>query len=65
IENQYPANTVSVFNQWGDEIFHASPYNNDWEGTYKDNPVPPGTYFYVIDLGDGTKPFAGFLIIKR
>jgi gliding motility-associated-like protein len=65
ILNQYPNNSLSVFNQWGDEIYHASPYNNGWEGTYQGEPVVPGTYYYILDLGNGTKPVAGFLIIKR
>ena len=63
--NQYPSNSLSLFNQWGDEIYHAAPYSNNWEGTYQGDPVPPGTYYYIIDLGDGSKPIAGFLIIKR
>ncbi len=63
--NEYPSNSLSMFNQWGDEIFNAAPYNNSWEGTYQGEPVPPGTYYYILDLGDGTKPIAGFLIIKR
>ncbi len=63
--NEYPNNSLSMFNQWGDEVFHASPYSNNWEGTYQGEPVPPGTYYYILDLGDGTKPIAGFLIIKR
>lgn len=63
--DKYPSNVLSVFNQWGDEIYHASPYKNNWEGTYQGNPVPAGTYYYILDLGDGTKPVAGFLIVKK
>lgn len=63
--NDYTNNTLSIFNQWGDEVFHASPYRNDWEGTFDGEDLPAGTYFYILDLGDGQKPSSGYLIIQR
>lgn len=62
---KYPANKFLVFNEWGDEVFYASPYKNDWDGTFGDKPLPAGTYFYILDTGDDQKPFNGFLIIQR
>ncbi|HHM20667.1 MAG TPA: T9SS type B sorting domain-containing protein [Bacteroidetes bacterium] len=61
----YPSNSVSIYNQWGDEVYHAAPYGNDWRGTFDGEDLPPGTYFYVIDLGNGEKPMSGYLIIQR
>ncbi|MCS7035757.1 MAG: gliding motility-associated C-terminal domain-containing protein [Saprospiraceae bacterium] len=58
-------NEVSIFNQWGDRVFYASPYNNDWEGTYNGQPLPAGTYFFVVKLPGEDKPRTGFLIIQR
>ena len=29
------------------------------------NPLPDGTYYYVLDLGDGNPPRTGFVIIFR
>ncbi|MBK9013344.1 MAG: gliding motility-associated C-terminal domain-containing protein [Saprospiraceae bacterium] len=63
--DRYPNNVVSIFNQWGDEVFHAAPYNNDWEGTFDGEDLPPSTYFFIIDLGNGDKPMSGYLIIQR
>jgi gliding motility-associated-like protein len=63
--DKYPKNVVSIFNQWGDEVFHAAPYGNDWEGTFDGEDLPPATYFYIIDLGNGDKPMSGYLIIQR
>jgi gliding motility-associated-like protein len=63
--DKYPQNEVSIFNQWGDEVFRQSKYQNDWYGTYKGEEIPTGTYFWVIDLGDGTTPTSGFLILER
>ncbi len=62
---RHPNNVVSIFNQWGDEVFHAAPYNNDWEGTFDGEDLPPSTYFFIIDLGNGEKPMSGYLIIQR
>lgn len=61
----FPGNQLYVFNQWGAQVYHAAPYKNDWEGTHGGNPLPAGTYFYVLDLGDGTNPLNGFLILQR
>ena len=63
--DKYPLNKLSVFNQWGDEVYAASNYQNNWQGTYQGEPLQAGTYFYILDLGDGTKPIAGFLIVKK
>ena len=43
---QYPNNKLMVFNRWGNEIYSASGYNNDW----KAEDIPDGTYFYVLEL---------------
>ncbi len=61
----YPDNSVSIINQWGDEVFYASPYHNDWDGTYNGEDLPAGTYFYVVKFGDGSPPESGFLLIQR
>ncbi len=61
----YPNNEVSIFNQWGDEVYREGPYLNDWRGTYKGEDLPTGTYFYVVDLGDGSEPMSGFLVLER
>lgn len=57
---------VTIFNQWGDQVFHAVPYLNDWEGTYNGNPLPVGTYFYVVQFNNALyEPKKGFMIIQR
>lgn len=60
-----PDNEVTIFNQYGDQVFHAKPYNNDWKGTYKGQDLPVGTYFYVVKFNGNSKPKTGFLLIQR
>ena len=49
--------TVNVFNRYGSKVFESQNYNNTWNGTYRDKPVPDGTYFGVIEFTflNGTK----------
>ncbi|MFZ1751853.1 MAG: gliding motility-associated C-terminal domain-containing protein, partial [Saprospiraceae bacterium] len=62
---KFPSNKVSIFNEWGAEVFFANPYRNDWNGVYSGGDLPVGTYFYIIDTGDGQRPLNGFLILQR
>lgn len=67
IENidNYPNNHVLVFDRWGGVIYEAKGYNNEsivWDGRSMQsgqNTVPIGTYFYKIDLGDGSPAITG------
>ena len=56
----YPANAFVIYNRWGNKVFEASPYQNTWDGKSMfglrvgGNDLPVGTYFYVLDLKDGS-----------
>ncbi len=63
--DEFPNNTVSIFNQWGDEVHKGSPYRNSWIGTFNGEELPVGTYYYVIDFGTNKEPQAGFIILER
>lgn len=51
----FQTNTVSIFNRWGNLVWRAKDYNNTdvvWRGTNQnENPLPDGTYFYIIEAG--------------
>jgi hypothetical protein len=40
----------SIFNRWGERIFHTEDVNGFWDGTYKGEIVRPGVYSYSIQL---------------
>ena len=64
--DNYPNNTVSVYNRWGHEVFATRSYRNNWEGFYKsrNEKLPAGSYLYIIDLGDGSAPLQGWIFIN-
>jgi gliding motility-associated-like protein len=64
LEN-YPNHKLQVFNRWGTEIYNAVQYKGNWEGFWDNTNLPEGTYFYILDLGDGEKPKSGYVQIQR
>ncbi|RME16638.1 MAG: gliding motility-associated C-terminal domain-containing protein, partial [Bacteroidetes bacterium] len=71
IENieEYPDNTVQIFNRWGQEIIFIKNYDNQenaWGSKKYPINVPGGTYYYVIDLdGKGKNIMKGFIELIR
>ncbi len=64
--DQYPDNTVSVFNRWGNRIFSAENYSraNEWRGDINGQPAPVGTYYYVVvTKGPLGRSYAGSITI--
>ena len=62
---RFPNNRVLIFNQWGDEVYQATPYRNDWDGTRKGKDLPVATYYFIVDFGDGSEIRKGFLVLER
>jgi|GEM_PF-365026 len=48
--DKFPLNRVFIVNRWGDVVYEATPYNNDWAGTYNGKLLPQGTYYYYVEL---------------
>ncbi len=55
----YPNCSVKIFNVWGVAVFTSKGYGTPWDGKYKGNDLPSGTYYYVIDPGDGSGELTG------
>lgn len=78
IEN-YPNNTIKIYNRWGVLVYATKGYNNDsnyFDGTSegrvtvaKDNQLPVGTYFYILDYspseGGKMTTLTGYIYINR
>ncbi|MEL7020698.1 MAG: gliding motility-associated C-terminal domain-containing protein, partial [Bacteroidota bacterium] len=61
----FPEASLSVFNQWGDEVFRSNAYKNDWGGRFDGEELPEGTYFFILEFADGSEPQSGFVMLQR
>jgi gliding motility-associated-like protein len=71
---RFPNNNVKIFNRSGVLVYEADGYNNNdvvFEGIGKNgvypagNELPVGTYFYIVDKRDGSKPKTGYLELVK
>lgn len=57
---------VEVYNRWGQLLFQSAPgYPVPWDGRYKGEDLPVGTYYYVIYSANFEDPFTGPITIVR
>ncbi len=70
----YPNNSITIINRWGKKVYEAKRYGFDtmprfWDGKSNqgggNGDLPTGTYYYVLELGNGEKPIAGSVYIDR
>jgi large repetitive protein len=49
--SEFPDNEIIIFNRWGDIVYQAKPYLNDWKGTNDSGKdLPQATYYYILRL---------------
>jgi gliding motility-associated-like protein len=63
--DQYPGCILEVYSPQGQLVFRSEGYNKPWDGTYKGNPLPTGTYYFVIDPKSGRSKVAGYVTIFK
>jgi len=70
--SSFPNNVVKIFNRAGTLVYEIEGYDNSsklFDGVSNKGvspmgtSLPDGTYFYVIDKNDGSKPLSGYLEI--
>jgi gliding motility-associated-like protein len=48
---QFEENEIVIFNRWGDIVYTAAPYTNEWGGKNSGGQdLPSGTYYYILRL---------------
>jgi gliding motility-associated-like protein len=61
---QASQSSLVILNRWGSEIYKASPYNNEWNGSNQQGEsLPEDTYFYVLSMNE--KTYTGYIVLKR
>jgi gliding motility-associated-like protein len=43
---------MNIFNRWGELLFTTSTLGQGWDGSYKGNTMPEGTYTFVAKITD-------------
>jgi len=61
----YPNASVEIFNRNGDRIYYSKGYTKPFDGNFNNNPLPVGTYYYIISPNSGRKSITGALTIIR
>lgn len=68
--DSYPNNSLEIFNRWGNPVYSAKPYKNDWDGKPNKSSIgtdklPAGTYYYILNLGDDKiNPLKGYIQLQ-
>jgi len=59
--------SIEIFNRYGNLVFEARNMVEDeiWDGTWKNDAAPDGTYYYILDLGDGSEIKKGWIQLIR
>lgn len=60
----YPESITKIYSRSGMLVFEGKG-GAGWDGTYKGQPVPVATYYYVIDLRIGRTPISGWIAVLR
>jgi uncharacterized protein (TIGR02145 family)/gliding motility-associated-like protein len=61
LEVCFPENEIVIFNRWGNVVFKAKPYKNDWDA----QGLPDGVYYYQFRRDPNSKVEMGSIIVKK
>lgn len=71
IEN-YPDNSLTIYNRYGNKIYEVSGYKNNWNGIANvsgvigsGDAIPAGTYYYVLKINNPEFESVGWVYVQR
>lgn len=59
---------MTVFNRWGEIVFHSTDINSGWDGLYKGDVAKQDSYAYLIKAKDNRgreKVYKGTVTLLR
>ena len=59
--DSYDETELYIYNRWGNLIYSASPYVNDWSG----EGLKDGVYYYILKIKDTDKTYSSFFHLIR
>ncbi len=63
--NDYPNCRIQIYTRAGQLVYQSVGYGTPWNGTWKGQPLPIGTYYYIIQPGLGLEVIRGSVSIIR
>lgn len=71
--SDFPENELSIYNRWGEKVFEASDYKNNWDGKStisnflgaKGSYLPNDTYYYVFITKPNNKAYSGYIYLTK
>lgn len=58
--------SISILNRWGNEVWSAEKYNNDWKGiSFGGDELPDGTYYYILYCGNEVKYKSAITLMRE
>jgi gliding motility-associated-like protein len=61
----YPSCKIEVFNRFGQIIYESKGYGKPWDGKMNGKELPVGTYYYIIEPGNGRLPVTGYVTLIK
>ena len=61
----YPGATIEVFDRGGRLLYSSINYSKPWDGKFNGNPLPVGTYYYIINPKNGRNVISGSVTIIK
>jgi len=61
----YRENKLTILNRWGQKLLTLDNYDNTWNGTVNNEPLPEGTYYFVLELPLINDKISGSFTILR
>jgi gliding motility-associated-like protein len=61
----YPSYEILVFNRYGQVVYRSTNATAGWNGTFNGQPVPIGTYPYLIKVEGGKRVLKGLVNVIR
>lgn len=70
--DNYPDNSVTIYNRYGNKIYEVSGYKNNWNGIANvsgiigsGDAIPSGTYYYVLKINNPEFESVGWVYVQR
>jgi len=61
----YPNVDVQIFTRYGQKVFESKGYSQPFNGNYGNSKLPPGVYYYIVNLNSNCSLLSGSLTLIR